>query len=224
MATRRAKSSVSLPGVAELISLEEAAELCGLSSRHLRHLISRDELWGKKIGRNWVTTAQAVLRIDPQYFDALYISGLSLVNLGKWEEALGYFESAMDIEPENSSLELQYAFCLVANGRGAEAAKIYDRLKKENPRDYRIYQDMAIMYESLHDLNQARENMKQAVDLNPGFETYFNYAILLEKTGDLREAVYYLKRYLETTPEKETPRRLAAQKTLGVWESRIGNQ
>ncbi len=171
-----------------------------------------------------VTTAQAVLRIDPQYFDALYISGLSLVNLGKWEEALGYFESAMDIEPENSSLELQYAFCLVANGRGAEAAKIYDRLKKENPRDYRIYQDMAIMYESLHDLNQARENMKQAVDLNPGFETYFNYAILLEKTGDLREAVYYLKRYLETTPEKETPRRLAAQKTLGVWESRLGNQ
>ena len=60
MANRRAKSRVSLPGVAELISLEEAAELCGLSSRHLRHLISRDELWGKKIGRNWVTTAQAV--------------------------------------------------------------------------------------------------------------------------------------------------------------------
>jgi len=171
-----------------------------------------------------IATAQAVLRIDPQYFDALYISGLSLVNLGKWDEALGYFERAMDIEPENTSLELQYAFCLVANGRGAEAMKIYERLKKDNPRDYRIYQDMAIMYESLHDLNQARENMKQALDLNPGFETYFNYAILLEKTGDLSEAVYYLKRYLETTPEKDTPRRLAAERTLGVWEGRLGNQ
>ena len=171
-----------------------------------------------------IATAQAVLRIDPQYFDAFYIAGLSLVNMGKWEDALGYFERAMDIEPENTSLELQYAFCLVANGRGAEALKIYERLKNENPRDYRIYQDMAIMYESLHDLNQARENMKQALDLNPGFETYFNYAILLEKTGDLREAVYYLKRYLETTPEKDTPRRLAAQRTLGDWEGRLGNQ
>jgi arylsulfatase A-like enzyme/Tfp pilus assembly protein PilF len=171
-----------------------------------------------------IVAAQAVLSIDPKYFDALYVAGLSLVNMGKWEEALGYFERAMDIEPENTALELQYAFCLVANGRGAEATKIYERLKEENPRDYRIYQDMAIMYESLHDLGQARENMKQAVDLNPGFETYFNYAILLEKTGDLREAVYYLKRYLETTPEKDTPRRLAAQRTLDDWESRLGNQ
>jgi len=171
-----------------------------------------------------ITAAQDVLRIDPRYFDALYIAGLSLVNMGKWQEAMGYFERARDIEPENTSLELQYAFCLVANGRGAEAAKIYDRLKSENPRDYRIYQDQAIMYESLHDLGQAKENMKQAVDLNPGFETYFNYAILLQKTGDLREAVYYLKRYLETTPEKDTPRRLAAQRTLGDWEGRLGNQ
>jgi arylsulfatase A-like enzyme/Tfp pilus assembly protein PilF len=170
------------------------------------------------------STAEAVLSIDPKYFDALYIAGLSLVNLGRWQEALSYFERAMDIEPENTSLELQYAFCLVANGRGAEAVKIYNRLKSENPRDYRIYQDMAIMYESLHDLNQARENMRQAVDLNPGFETYFNYAILLEKSGDLREAVYYLKRYLETTPEKDTPRKLAAQRTLGDWEGRLGNQ
>ncbi|HCS49918.1 MAG TPA: hypothetical protein DIW61_17395 [Candidatus Aminicenantes bacterium] len=178
---------------------------------------------GQRLGEA-VATAQAVLRMDPQYFDALYIAGLSLVNMGKWAEALGYFERAMDIEPENMSLELQYAFCLVANGRGAEALKIYDRLKKNNPRDYRIYQDMAIMYESLHDLNQARENMKQAVDLNPYFETYFNYSILLEKMGDLREAIYYLKRYLETTPEKGSPRKSAAEKTLRLWENRRENQ
>ena len=133
----------------------------------------------------------------------------------------GTLERARDIEPENMSLELQYAFCLVANGRGAEANKIYDKLKREYPRDYKIYQDMAIMYESLHDMKQAREHMKQAVDLNPSFETYFNYAILLEKIGDLGEAVFYLKRYLETTPEKDTPRKAAAQKALGLWEGRL---
>jgi hypothetical protein len=54
------KSDVSQPQLDELISLETAAELCGLSSGHLRLLVRRGELWGKKIGRNWVTTAQAV--------------------------------------------------------------------------------------------------------------------------------------------------------------------
>lgn len=46
--------------VADLISLPEAAEICGLSQSHLRRLVSRGVIWGKKIGRNWVTTAEAV--------------------------------------------------------------------------------------------------------------------------------------------------------------------
>ncbi len=44
----------------ELISLKEAAELSGLSPSHLRLLVSKGDVWGLKIGRNWVTTAQAV--------------------------------------------------------------------------------------------------------------------------------------------------------------------
>ena len=46
--------------VADLISLAEAAEICGLSQSHLRRLVSEGVIWGRKIGRNWVTTAEAV--------------------------------------------------------------------------------------------------------------------------------------------------------------------
>ncbi len=57
----RNKRSVSdQPKLDELIPLSEAAEISGLSLGHLGLLIRRGELWGKKIGRNWVTTAQAV--------------------------------------------------------------------------------------------------------------------------------------------------------------------
>ena len=44
----------------DLISLQEAAELSGLSQAHIRLLVRNGEVWGKKIGRNWVTTEQAV--------------------------------------------------------------------------------------------------------------------------------------------------------------------
>ncbi len=44
-----------------LISLAEAAKLSGLSAGHLRLLVNRGILWGTKIGRNWVTTEEAVL-------------------------------------------------------------------------------------------------------------------------------------------------------------------
>ena len=53
----------------KLISLAEAAELSGLSAGHLRLLVSQNKLWGTKIGRNWVTTEQAVrdyMATDPR--------------------------------------------------------------------------------------------------------------------------------------------------------------
>ena len=48
------------PSLDELISLKQASELCGLSMNQLRLLVSRGVIWGRKLGRNWYTTASAV--------------------------------------------------------------------------------------------------------------------------------------------------------------------
>jgi len=44
----------------ELISLSEAAAISGLSLKHLGLLARRGSLRARKIGRNWVTTREAV--------------------------------------------------------------------------------------------------------------------------------------------------------------------
>ena len=48
------------PSLGELISLDQAADISGLSPDHLRRLVREGDLWGTKIGRNWVTTVKAV--------------------------------------------------------------------------------------------------------------------------------------------------------------------
>ena len=53
-------SRATEPSLGNLISLREASELSSLSAGHLRLLVSRGEIWGIKLGRNWVTTARAV--------------------------------------------------------------------------------------------------------------------------------------------------------------------
>jgi len=45
---------------AELITLKEAAKICGLSAAHLRRLAGAGKIWARKIGPIWVTTAEAV--------------------------------------------------------------------------------------------------------------------------------------------------------------------
>ena len=51
---------IDSPSLDELISLQEASEFSGLSGGHLRLLVSQGKLWGRKLGRNWVTTVRAV--------------------------------------------------------------------------------------------------------------------------------------------------------------------
>ena len=44
----------------ELISLREASILSGISPNHLRLLVGKGLIWGKKIDTFWVTTEEAV--------------------------------------------------------------------------------------------------------------------------------------------------------------------
>jgi hypothetical protein len=48
------------PSLDDLISLSKAAKISGLTQPHLALMIRREKLWGMKIGRNWITTEQAV--------------------------------------------------------------------------------------------------------------------------------------------------------------------
>ena len=48
------------PGLDELITLKQAAELSGLSYSHFRLLAREGTIWAKKLGNSWFTTAQAV--------------------------------------------------------------------------------------------------------------------------------------------------------------------
>ena len=54
------------PRINDLILLRDAAEISGLSQNHLRYLVSRGDVWGKKLGRDWFTTKQAVMEYISQ--------------------------------------------------------------------------------------------------------------------------------------------------------------
>ena len=48
------------PNLDDLITLKEAAQISGFTTRHLRKLAINGDIWAKKLGHNWFTTAQSV--------------------------------------------------------------------------------------------------------------------------------------------------------------------
>jgi len=55
------KLDVNLLESSNFISLAQASDLASLSQDHLRRLAEQGKLGARKIGRNWVTTEEAVL-------------------------------------------------------------------------------------------------------------------------------------------------------------------
>jgi arylsulfatase A-like enzyme/Tfp pilus assembly protein PilF len=168
--------------------------------------------------------SRATLEQDPKHFDALVIAGWAEDMWGNWQESAGYFGRALEIEPENKYTRLKYAYALGALGRGEEAAEIDEKLKKEYPKDFRIYKDLGIIYTALRKVDLAEENLKKAVELSPTPDNYLGYAAILERVGKLPEAISNLKLYLDNTKEGDTPRKLSAQKALAEWEKRLKEQ
>jgi arylsulfatase A-like enzyme len=105
-----------------------------------------------------LSVGRALLRNDPSYLDALFLSGSAYARLGKWEDALACYRKALAIEPENPALRRR-------------------------------------LTDSLH-----------------------AYAVLLGKNGDLKNAILWMKRYLEEAPRDDAPRRDEARRLLEEWE------
>jgi tetratricopeptide (TPR) repeat protein len=154
-------------------------------------------------------TMNAVLVINPQNFDALLASGWATDLMGQNEEARGFYEKALQIEPENKFLRKNYALNLAQGGRLREAIGLYEKIKADYPDDYEIYQDLGIAYGYAGDLSAAIDSLKKAVELHPTPSAYYNLAVALSKVGNLEEAVNYLRLYLEN-PEGEAPEKVEA--------------
>jgi len=45
---------------ANLIGMDEAALYAGFTTRHIRLLLNRGKIQGKKIGRDWITTREEI--------------------------------------------------------------------------------------------------------------------------------------------------------------------
>jgi arylsulfatase A-like enzyme/Tfp pilus assembly protein PilF len=154
---------------------------------------------------------QAVLVVNPRYFDALLASGWILNFMGNKEEARAFYEKALEIEPENKFLRKNYAMNLGTTGKIKEAIDIYERLKEEYPDDYEIFQDLGIAYGYVGDLSHSIDNLKKAVSLHPTPLAYYNLTVALKKVGSIQEAIHYLKLYLEN-PEGEDQEQIKSAK------------
>jgi tetratricopeptide (TPR) repeat protein len=134
----------------------------------------------------------------------------SLINLaGVYEQLKDYslasemLRRALQQQPGNAELKQMLAEDLVQADQIDEAAKLYNDLVDEDPKDARPLLRLSEIYRQKKDLVKARQTLDKAKEIDPGnVEIQWFDATLLEAEGKFPEAIKTLQALLDATAKK----------------------
>lgn len=144
-------------------------------------------------------------RVKPDDFNTRYLLGSVLVNLGRSEDGLRQWRTALQIQPRNIRL-MQVMAVEYSKGRYfAESAALARRAVVLDPGNQNAY---FIALKACQDAQDAAatEIARRAVEkFSDSARANFEYAFHLQRTGRAAEAIPHLKKAMAADPSYEEP-------------------
>jgi len=128
---------------------------------------------------------QLTTKVKSDLADSLYQTGLESLWLGNYDNAVGYFENAVNRNPRRAEAWVQVGYCKVKQGKNQEAIKAYQQALQLRPDDAEIHNKLGDAFYYAARLREAIESYTQAARLRPGHaETHYNLAIAYYESGN----------------------------------------
>lgn len=122
--------------------------------------------------------------------DSLYRTGLDSLWLGNYDNALGYFENAVNKDPKRADAWVQVGYCRVKQGRNREAINAYQQALQLQPGSGDIHNKLGDAFYYAGRLTEAIESYSEAARINPSDpEVHYNLAIAYFESGNENRAI-----------------------------------
>ena len=153
---------------------------------------------------------QKIARIFPDRYEVNFFLGFALERNDQPEEAMGYFEKALQLNPRDidlSSIYCHLGVCLKDLERYEQAIEFLDRAKTCNADQKEIYNVLGFCYFKLKEHHKAIEAFEKAIEIDPGSGIdYANIGSNLRELGFYSEAMKLYQMALELDPTIEFAR------------------
>jgi S1-C subfamily serine protease len=117
--------------------------------------------------------------------EAAYRNGLESLWLGNYDNAVGYFENAVNKNPKRADAWVKVGYCKVKQGKNQEAIRAYQEALQLKPNDAEIHNKLGDAYYYAGRMREAIESYTEAARLRPDFaEFYYNLAIAYFESGN----------------------------------------
>lgn len=135
-----------------------------------------------------------VLQRDIRNVDALLGMGAIAEREGRVNDALGWYQKVLEVEPKNTTALSAYA-ANVAQDDQASAAK-FRKILQENPSDANAHASLGAYYAGQSQWSEAQQSYFEAYRLHATAENAFNLAVSLDQMGKPALALPYYQQAL----------------------------
>jgi tetratricopeptide (TPR) repeat protein len=134
---------------------------------------------GTMVMQNKIPQLQELVRQDPKNLNALVELGNSLMDSGRFPEAVDAYQKALALDPKNTDVRVDMGTCYRSAGQPEKAAEEYKKAIASNPGHPNAHRNLGIVL--AFDLKNKQEAIKE-------FEEYLRVAPAApdaEKTSQL---------------------------------------
>ncbi len=153
------------------------------------------------VWKDSMTLVTDILKHHPDVYPALNIRGRELQLAGNSAAALGDFNRAIALQPENPRALANRAALYQGLGRTADALNDLNEALERNPEQYRILNNRGLLLLAAGETPRALADFNKVISLAPGFaEAYNNRGLVLAATGRHEAACADFSRAVERAP------------------------
>ncbi len=140
--------------------------------------------------------AEDVIRLQPDLAQAQLLAGHCLSSLGRREEALPFYQAAVDRQPQNSFYHFHLGLVLSQIGQKQRGEQELQQAVSLNPSHAPALFELATLYNESGRLEEARLLLEKAVAVNPDFESpYYLLSRVYAKLGRSKDAQDMLAKF-----------------------------
>ncbi len=132
----------------------------------------------------------------------LFQKAASLMALRRYEEAIGCYQQALDLDPEDAELHNNMGVCLGELGRIHEAAACFEQAVARRPGYAEAWANLGGIYSGLGRYDEGIAACERAITLRPDWaEAHANQGVNLAALGQIDEAAGCFQRAMEVDPK-----------------------
>jgi eukaryotic-like serine/threonine-protein kinase len=131
----------------------------------------------------------------------LYNKAYSLSNLGQLDDALVWYDKALEADPQNADAWNNKGACQHKLGRMEDAIKSFSRALACDKQNAAALRNMGTSLSALGRLHEASDVLRKAAVLEPSSESvWLNLGLVEQRLGRTNDAVESFRSYLEKHP------------------------